>query len=218
MNRLLLILFLFINIVGHSQECRVCGYLYESSFSTFFNSRTTNTIDINLECPESLSLTTWWGANRTFYLEYTNDDGCIVTPVELVDFDCIVDGTNININWSTTSEKNNDYFVLQKSTDGIEWYDLQNIVGQGSSNTLVNYNSTDLEPNTGDNYYRLIQNDYNGEYEIHKTTYCRLNNNISEIIYINLLGRVISEPKKGPYFKIIKYDNGGITKELLGKY
>jgi hypothetical protein len=93
--------------------------------------------------------------------------GCeiIVLPVELVSFDSKCDN-NINyITWVTASETNNDYFELQKSIDGVNWNNIAEIEGAGSSNETNYYSYIDKQNNDKISYYRLKQVDYNGDFQ-----------------------------------------------------
>lgn len=87
-------------------------------------------------------------------------------PIELLSFDVINKDTYIDINWTTSTETNNDYFVVEKSTDGLNYYEIGNISGAGNSNIVNHYNYSDYDVNHGTTYYRLKQVDYDGNQEI----------------------------------------------------
>ncbi|MFN8154986.1 MAG: T9SS type A sorting domain-containing protein [Bacteroidia bacterium] len=87
-------------------------------------------------------------------------------PVKLTRFDVKESKGQAVINWSTASEVNNDYFMVQKSTNGQDFTDLKKVNGAGTSNTVHNYSVTDPQPAQGINYYRLRQVDMNGQTEI----------------------------------------------------
>lgn len=84
-------------------------------------------------------------------------------PVVLIDFEAKIKSINeVTISWSTASERDNNYFSVQKSNDGIEWFEFKKIYGKGNSEFLVNYNTTDSKPFIGISYYRLEQIDVSG--------------------------------------------------------
>jgi hypothetical protein len=85
-------------------------------------------------------------------------------PVELLTFIAVCDGEKVNANWSTTSETNNDYFTLERSSNAAEWDPLLNVSGAGNSNTLLNYSAEDNDPLDGISYYRLKQTDFDGAF------------------------------------------------------
>lgn len=91
--------------------------------------------------------------------------GANTLPVELVTFSGQQAGDYILLIWTTASEKNNDYFTLEKSIDGKNYSALGKVDGAGNSNSTKNYHFLDVNPAKGSNYYRLIQTDFNGEHE-----------------------------------------------------
>lgn len=84
-------------------------------------------------------------------------------PIELMFFTAHLNNDKVDLAWSTTSEKNNDYFTIQKSKDAIIFEDVAIVQGAGNSTTLINYFEIDLSPLLGISYYRLMQTDFNGQ-------------------------------------------------------
>ncbi len=85
-------------------------------------------------------------------------------PIELLDFRAERDQDQVDIYWSTASEINNEYFIVERSTDGRNFKEIIRQDGAGNSQVTLNYSDVDLSPETGINYYRLKQVDYNGSY------------------------------------------------------
>ncbi len=85
-------------------------------------------------------------------------------PIELLSFDAKVVKQNVNIDWITSSEINNDYFIIEKSKDGIYFNEINQITGAGNSNTELYYSSIDKNPYNGISYYRLKQIDFDGSF------------------------------------------------------
>jgi len=85
--------------------------------------------------------------------------------VELVSFESIRQLQSIEINWVTATELNNDFFELQKSTDGESFQSISRIDGMGTSNKMNRYFYLDRSPFLGIQYYRLKQVDFDGTYE-----------------------------------------------------
>ena len=57
-------------------------------------------------------------------------------PIELLSFDGkIKDGTSY-LTWKTASEINNDYFEIEKSTDGINFESIGKVTGAGNSTSV----------------------------------------------------------------------------------
>jgi hypothetical protein len=90
-------------------------------------------------------------------------------PVELVSFTAKKSGNANKLAWQTASELNNNYFDIQRSTDGATFQTIGQVKGAGNSNSLINYDFTDETPSTGTNYYRLQQVDVNGKTTNSKT-------------------------------------------------
>ena len=86
-------------------------------------------------------------------------------PVNLVSFSAEIVKESIQLNWETASEIDNDYFSIEKSTDGISFEEIEKIAGNGNSNVPINYSFIDENPHNGISYYRLKQVDFNGAYE-----------------------------------------------------
>jgi hypothetical protein len=96
-------------------------------------------------------------------------------PIELLDFEAVIQGENIKIKWTTILEINNDYFELLRSTDGQNWEIVLIKNGQTFSNTPIEYDYIDPKPLHGTIYYKLKQVDLDGAYtfshivKVHKT-------------------------------------------------
>ncbi|MDG1477620.1 MAG: T9SS type A sorting domain-containing protein, partial [Vicingaceae bacterium] len=88
-------------------------------------------------------------------------------PVELLSFDVSCYNNTVHLNWVTKSEINNDFFTVEKSLDGIEFYAIGKIQGNGNSNSTAEYQWTDNNPTNGTSYYRLKQTDFNGKSKLH---------------------------------------------------
>ncbi|MFN3403337.1 MAG: glycosyl hydrolase family 8 [Cytophagaceae bacterium] len=85
-----------------------------------------------------------------------------VTPVTLLNFSAEKTNSGVVLSWSTVNEINNDFFLAQKSDNGIDFYDIGKIKGQGSKKSISNYTFSDNEKLSSINYYRLAQVDYDG--------------------------------------------------------
>lgn len=93
---------------------------------------------------------------------------CSALPIELSSFDATEEDCAIVIDWSTASELNNDYFLLEKSTDGETFTTIATINGVGTTNTAQSYSYTDAKA-SAINYYRLTQVDTDGTTTTSKT-------------------------------------------------
>lgn len=84
-------------------------------------------------------------------------------PVDLLSFNAKVLDNIISINWATASEINNDFFTIEKSIDGINWFNIATVKAASNSEVINNYTAVDQNPVSGLQYYRLTQTDVNGQ-------------------------------------------------------
>ncbi|MEM7103886.1 MAG: T9SS type A sorting domain-containing protein [Bacteroidota bacterium] len=87
-------------------------------------------------------------------------------PVELVNFDAnLTDNFRVKLSWQTATEIDNDYFVVERSSNGILFEEIERISGAGTSFTTIDYQTFDERPLNGTNYYRLKQVDFDGSFD-----------------------------------------------------
>lgn len=87
-------------------------------------------------------------------------------PVKLTSLSAIItNDAKIEVSWTTESEINNDFFTIEKSSNGLDYKELGTINGAGTSSNSHQYSFTDNHPFEGSAYYRLRQNDYDGKHE-----------------------------------------------------
>ncbi|PCH92553.1 MAG: hypothetical protein COB85_08005 [Bacteroidetes bacterium] len=109
----------------------------------------------------------------TFFLVGALESG--VLPIKLLFFNAKIRDDQVDLVWTTLSESNNDFFTVEKSSNGVDFYAIEEVHGAGNSNELIHYGATDYEYISGLVYYRLKQTDYDLKF-----TY-------SEIVTINNL-------------------------------
>lgn len=90
--------------------------------------------------------------------------GTQVLPVELLYFDTKINKDQCILTWATASETDNEYFSIEKSKDGLYFETIAKVEGAGYSQQILRYLYTDSLLQKGDNYYRLKQTDYNGDF------------------------------------------------------
>lgn len=89
--------------------------------------------------------------------------GIDILPVELISFEARSHNFNqVQLEWSTASEKNNAGFSIQRSVDAQNWENISWIEGAGNSATTIDYAYLDENPIDGMSYYRLKQVDHDG--------------------------------------------------------
>lgn len=142
------------NVVNDNQYMRVSRYM-DGAWQLLPS-------DVGSPGDETVSTTSNQGAFGDFAL--ASIGGSINTlPIELLHFSASADGHGaVQCNWSTASEVNNDYFILERSIDGSTWEIIERISGAGFSNTALHYDHPDMHPFAGQSYYRLQQVDFDG--------------------------------------------------------
>ena len=83
-------------------------------------------------------------------------------PVSLLTFDAVVQGSEVETSWATASETNNDYFIIERSVDGVNYEKVGTRKSVGNSTTELHYSLIDPKPFKGVSYYRLRQIDLDG--------------------------------------------------------
>ncbi|MGZ4068199.1 MAG: hypothetical protein ACXVPE_15865, partial [Bacteroidia bacterium] len=86
----------------------------------------------------------------------------LILPVDLISFESFCSKNKNHLRWETATEQNNKEFFIEKSIDGYVFGTIGKVKGAGNSDKLTTYNFTDETENTGTVFYRLTQQDYNG--------------------------------------------------------
>lgn len=117
------------------------------------------------------------GSGGTFTLTAQNNKGCstsksmiltssscAVLPAELDYFTGTCQEYMRVLNWSTLTEENTDYFIIEQSTDGIKFAPIQLLDAAGISQMPLRY-SCEVAMDKG-NYFRLNLVDRNGDIKL----------------------------------------------------
>lgn len=132
-------------------------------------------------------------------------------PVELLYFEGVGYTTFNNLKWSTASEHNSDYFLIERSDDGQKWESVGIKSASGNSNQTINYFFNDSYLNDGFVYYQLKQYDFDGKSKTYgpiSIYYLKTDKVVSK--YVNLLGVEVSTDTKGLIFEV--YEDGTMRK------
>ena len=93
----------------------------------------------------------------------------IILPVELVDFSVVSRESENVLLWKTATEKNNDYFSIERSFEGESFIEIGKVKGAGNSQDPINYYFSDQDVRNGKVYYRLVQYDVDGQFQTSET-------------------------------------------------
>jgi hypothetical protein len=134
------------------------------------------------------------------------DNGVGGLPIELVSFTAVKNMAQVQLNWVTSTEINNDYFTVERSLDGVVFEEILREKGAGNSARELVYRRIDESPEVGYNYYRLTQTDYNGNTKTFKAkvVYFDFSNGSEFTIYPNPsngedLSIVLTNSEKGEH-------------------
>jgi len=148
-----------------------------------------------------------WPIDKRITRLYLNE--CIVLPIELISFTGeYKDLTNI-LTWVTSSERNNDYFILSYSSNGEHWEIIKKIPGAGNSNSIQHYQVSHNDFENGINYYKLMQVDFDGQAKVYPIiSIDNSETNAFLIKRINTIGQEVTASYKG---LVIEYYSNGKT-------
>jgi hypothetical protein len=151
--------------------------------------------------------------NQAWLLEMRDSqtENCPFTilPVEITLFEGWNEPYGNKIIWETATEKNSDYFVIDRSIDGKSWIEVQTIKSVGNSETISKYSTVDIGFEEVMNYYRLSQYDLDGTEKRHYKSVTIDNSIVSDIELIgiyNILGQPVTYEYKG--LQIHVFSNG----------
>lgn len=104
------------------------------------------------------------GSTLLYNLDTCDDN---ILPVSLIQLDARYKGHAVHVSWETATEVNNDYFLVEHSTDGKTFRPIGQVEGWGNSNQVRSYSHIHRDVVPGSiNYYRLTQFDYDGQKEV----------------------------------------------------
>ena len=118
----------------------------------------------------------------------------------------VEDGTSI-LTWTTLSEKNNQFFIVERSEDGITFEKAVQLEGAGQSDQQKKYRFVEIASTFSRTFYRLVQVDYGGAINISHTV---IVNRKGEDSQFNITA--ISAGSTDRYFSMVL--NSSVDKEL----
>jgi len=105
-----------------------------------------------------------WAVSSGANTKGAPNGGQNLLPITLTSFTAKFQHGDVQLQWSTAMEENNDYFSIERSQDGGHFNEIGQINGAGSSLEHSHYQFTDVNPLSGMAYYRLKQVDLNGDF------------------------------------------------------
>lgn len=127
--------------------------------------------------PQEFSVGTNGEVNGTDDYEFVAFEAVSSLPVELIRFDAEKSNNGVLVSWTTASEIDNDYFDVQASLNGIDWYSIGIVDGSGNTTEEKSYYLMDYDiKGLNFKYFRLIQYDFDGKSSSSNSKVVTLNN------------------------------------------
>ena len=154
-------------------------------------------------------------AGSVFTADITLIDAAVL-PVRLLYFNGESNGSYNKLKWATATEINSSHFIIEKSKDFYDWVVVGEIGSVGNTSQTVHYYFNDYKISNNLSYYRLIQYDFDGRFEVLKII--AINNTddfverVLERVYDNFGRDITNNHNSYTGFKIYVYDDGYIEK------
>jgi hypothetical protein len=201
--------FITMNNVGPLEAVFRIGSLPETADTTFkFTATAALTNRIQGFNATGIEVGTDWEVNREWQTNNNNyfaTSGGTLLPVDLISFNGELIEKKVKLKWETATEINSSHFIILRSEDGNDFYEIGEVTAAGNSTDILRYEWIDENPVPGNNYYRLKQVDYDGQYELFRTIIININNGIS-MIAVNVFPNPVGD-KANLYFETI--ESGG---------
>ncbi len=84
-------------------------------------------------------------------------------PLNLIDFTAVLKGNYTQLNWTVANQVNSKAHIVQRSSDGKVWSDLD-VINTSDLSNQTDYQSIDQSPIFGINYYRIKFLDKDDQY------------------------------------------------------
>jgi hypothetical protein len=121
-----------------------------------------------------------------------------VLPTHFMNFDAVENNDIINLKWVVENENSVDRYEIERSTDGINYFKINEVKSVGDYNGAHTYSLPDNVASVSSNqlFYRISQYDKNGSYYYSNTVAIRRNsktasillypNPVSEFLFVNI--------------------------------
>jgi hypothetical protein len=105
-------------------------------------------------------------------------------PLTWMDFSARIEGEAVALEWKTASEQNTKDFVVQHSTNGLDWKSTGTVPAAGNSTSMRKYRFVHQSPVSGTNYYRLLQRDIDNNYQYSNVQTVRFSSNTERMLIL----------------------------------
>lgn len=129
------------------------------------------------------------GKGQTYATVTRNNDGSELNEYKEFYFTGVQIGRYVELKWLAKQVISADYFIIEKSMDGMLWNFVDCIEGINSSDIIIEYKYQDYDilniSNSEIIYYRVIQTDFDGNYYEYDSISVRVSPSVSYILNQN---------------------------------
>lgn len=178
------------------------AFVYQQSSDNNYVTSTNSTVDL----PSKYITQAMAGAG---VLKISAVNSGIILPIFLSSYTAKAEGSRAKIEWSTTSEQNNDRFVVEHSADATAFVTIATVKGTNTS-LQHSYFTYDNTPVNGTNYYRLLQYNKDGSKKSFgvKAVVFNMANMVSVVAFPNPIKNILS-------FKLQNYTGQKVSVSLF---
>ena len=157
-----------------SFECtNICD---TSGFAPTINVSGSDFVDLNDAYYNAPVSETSFDDDSTFICDFNQTGTLNALPIELSLFKAqLMEESRVLLQWTTETETNHAFFVLERSHDAQSWLAIAQIEGNNNSVEQQHYAIIDNNPLAGRSYYRLKHVATNGQYGFSKVLTIQLN-------------------------------------------
>jgi len=105
---------------------------------------------------------------------------CLILPIQITKIEAVCGENGTNINWTSETKNDNEFYTVEKSVDGADFTELTKIKSTAKNNNTKTFTVLDSDKSLGQVYYRVSHTDAN------KIT------SISEVINTNCIQKTIT--------------------------
>jgi len=152
-------------VAGGSNVTVRLAWLTADQGSNFSPSAPINTIHYSGGWSETPASITGSGTDADPYISSTSgftsfspfgvDNTLGVVPVTFVNIKAAKTSNGIQVDWANATELNINNYIVEKSTDGLNFSPAASIVPKSNNGSLNSYSWLDAAPANGTNYYRI---------------------------------------------------------------
>ena len=123
----------------------------------------------SVPCAKFGAATVYYGA--TCAPSTSNCAGVVALPITLNFFKATATKEGVIAKWGVSSQWNSDYFIIEKSQNGIDWEYVGTVKSSNDISKYKEFSLLDENPYQGGSYYRLVEVNLDGERTTYSTVY-----------------------------------------------